>query len=173
MYCSPSGSSAHGIPQEKILEWESSPGNLPNPAIKLGLLHCRRVLYHLSHQVRLNYPLKDPLSKYWCLLRLFGLGLKHTDLGRAHSAHQLLIYVPWDMGEAGRRKRWGEDSSPVTEGTDTDHPSQRGPQQEALGVWLEGGGLGVIGRGGSEHGVVGRMQLGRAGPQRQTVPRTY
>ena len=103
MYCSPSGSSAHGIPQEKILEWESSPGNLPNPAIKLGLLHCRRVLYHLSHQVRLNYPLKDPLSKYWCLLRLFGLGLKHTDLGRAHSAHQLLIYVPWDMGEAGRR----------------------------------------------------------------------
>ena len=61
------------------------------------------VLYHLSHQVCLNYPLKDPLSKYWCLLRLCGLGLKHTDLGRAQSAHQLMIYLPWDMGEAGRR----------------------------------------------------------------------
>ena len=27
-----------------------SPGNLPNPGIKRGLLHCRQILYHLSHQ---------------------------------------------------------------------------------------------------------------------------
>ena len=26
------------------------PGNLPNPGIKPSLLHCRRFLYHLSHQ---------------------------------------------------------------------------------------------------------------------------
>ena len=27
-----------------------SPGDLPNPGIKLGLLHCRQILYHLNHQ---------------------------------------------------------------------------------------------------------------------------
>ena len=27
-----------------------SPGDLPDPGIKLGLLHCRQTLYHLSHQ---------------------------------------------------------------------------------------------------------------------------
>ena len=28
-----------------------SPGYLPNPEIKSGLLHCRQILYCLSHQV--------------------------------------------------------------------------------------------------------------------------
>ena len=28
----------------------SSPGDLPNPGVKLGLLHCRQILNHLSHQ---------------------------------------------------------------------------------------------------------------------------
>ena len=27
-----------------------SPGDLPNPGIEPGLLHCRQTLYHLSHQ---------------------------------------------------------------------------------------------------------------------------
>ena len=27
-----------------------SPGDLPNPGIKPGLLHCRRILYRLSHK---------------------------------------------------------------------------------------------------------------------------
>ena len=27
----------------------SSPGNLPNPGMELGLPHCRQTLYHLSH----------------------------------------------------------------------------------------------------------------------------
>ena len=27
-----------------------SAGDLPNPGIKPGLLHCRQILYHLSHQ---------------------------------------------------------------------------------------------------------------------------
>ena len=26
------------------------PGDLPNPGLNLGLLHCRQILYHLSHQ---------------------------------------------------------------------------------------------------------------------------
>ena len=27
-----------------------TPGDLPDPGIELGLLHCRQLLYHLSHQ---------------------------------------------------------------------------------------------------------------------------
>ena len=45
MDCSPPGSSVHG----------GSPGKntgvgLPNPESNSGLPHCRRILYHLSHQ---------------------------------------------------------------------------------------------------------------------------
>ena len=58
MDCSPPGSSVHGIFQARILELfaisfskgSSLPGDQiqgrPNP----GLLHCRQILYHLSHQ---------------------------------------------------------------------------------------------------------------------------
>ena len=48
----PRGSSVHGILQARRLEWAAfpSPGDLPNPGIKPGLLHCRQILYHLSHQ---------------------------------------------------------------------------------------------------------------------------
>ena len=52
MDCSPSGSSAHGILQARILEWVA----LPSPGIFLTqeaspyLSHCRQILYHLSHQ---------------------------------------------------------------------------------------------------------------------------
>ena len=49
--CSPPGSSVHGISQARVLEWVdisfsrgSSQG--PNP----GLLHCRQILYRLSHR---------------------------------------------------------------------------------------------------------------------------
>ena len=31
-----------------------SPGDLPNLGIKPGLLHCRKILYHLSHQGRIS-----------------------------------------------------------------------------------------------------------------------
>ena len=34
-----------------------SPGDLPNPGIKLNLLHCRKILYHLGHQESPNYRL--------------------------------------------------------------------------------------------------------------------
>ena len=47
------GSSVHGILQARILEWVAMPSSRgvfpiqgPNP----GLLHCRHILYHLSHQ---------------------------------------------------------------------------------------------------------------------------
>ena len=43
----------HGILQARILEWPvSSPGDLPDPGIEPGLLHCRQILYQLSYQGR-------------------------------------------------------------------------------------------------------------------------
>ena len=54
MDCILPGSSVHEILQARILEWvvipfsrgSSPPRDLPT----LGLLHCRQILYHLSHQ---------------------------------------------------------------------------------------------------------------------------
>ena len=34
-----------------------SPGDLPDPGLNPGLLHCRQILYHLSHQGRLLFYL--------------------------------------------------------------------------------------------------------------------
>ena len=50
--CSPLGSSVHGIPQARILEWVaiSFSLSLPNQGFNLGLLQCRQILYCLSHQ---------------------------------------------------------------------------------------------------------------------------
>ena len=55
MDCSPAGSPAHGIFQVRLLEpWNGqpfpSPEDLPNPGMNLGLLYCRLIFYHLSHQ---------------------------------------------------------------------------------------------------------------------------
>ena len=58
MDCSLPGSSVHGIFQARVLEWAaiSSPGDLPDQELNLGLPHCRQMLYHLSHQ---GSPEKD------------------------------------------------------------------------------------------------------------------
>ena len=47
--CSLPGSSVHGILQASGLPFPF-PGNLSDPGIKPGLLHCRQILYHLNHQ---------------------------------------------------------------------------------------------------------------------------
>ena len=46
------GSSVCWISQARILEWvlSPSPGDLPDPGIEPGLLHCRQILYPLRHQ---------------------------------------------------------------------------------------------------------------------------
>ena len=52
MDCSPPGSSVHGI-LPKIAGVGSHsllPGVFPTEGLNPGLLHCRRILYHLSHQ---------------------------------------------------------------------------------------------------------------------------
>ena len=53
--CSPPGSSVHGILQARILEWVAIPFSrefFPTQESNPGLLHCREILYHLSHPGR-------------------------------------------------------------------------------------------------------------------------
>ena len=51
MNCSPPGSSVHGILQAGTLELVAVPfqGILLTQGSNLDLLHCRQVVYHLSH----------------------------------------------------------------------------------------------------------------------------
>ena len=75
MDCSPPGSSVHGILQARILEWVPfpSPGIFPTQGLIPGLLHCRQILYCLSHQGKLenegtficNMPLSSVFYCYW------------------------------------------------------------------------------------------------------------
>ena len=64
MDCSLTNSLVHGISQAKILEWVaisfSRGSSQPKDQIQVsyiagGLLHCRQILYRLSHQGRLYY----------------------------------------------------------------------------------------------------------------------
>ena len=51
--CSLPGSSVQGILQARILEWvamPSSQGIFPTQGSNPGLLHCRQILYQLSHK---------------------------------------------------------------------------------------------------------------------------
>ena len=52
MDCSPSGSSAHGILQARILQWVALPSSRVSsqPRDQTPDLHCRQILYCLSHQ---------------------------------------------------------------------------------------------------------------------------
>ena len=53
MDCSPPGSSVHGILQARILGvgyHSLLQGIFPTQGSNLGLLHCKQILYHLSHQ---------------------------------------------------------------------------------------------------------------------------
>ena len=57
--CSPPGSSIHGISQAKILEWVAisfSRGSSRRRDLKLGLLHCRQILYLLLKGAGLVCP---------------------------------------------------------------------------------------------------------------------
>ena len=56
--CSLPGSSVHRIFQARIQEWvaisSSRASSQPRDCTNPGLLHCRQILYHLSHQGRLQ-----------------------------------------------------------------------------------------------------------------------
>ena len=60
MDCSPLGSSVLEIFQARIPEWVDHSllqGIFPTQGLGPGLLHCRQILYHLSHQFELYYNL--------------------------------------------------------------------------------------------------------------------
>ena len=63
MDCRLPGSSVHGILQARILEWVAmlfSRGIFPIQGLNLDLLHCRWILYHLSHrEVFIAIPLSS------------------------------------------------------------------------------------------------------------------
>ena len=46
------GSSVHGILQARLLEWVVIPfyRDFLTQGLNLGILHCRQIIYHLSHQ---------------------------------------------------------------------------------------------------------------------------
>ena len=67
MYCSPPGSSVFEIFQARILEWVAHSllqGTFPTQGLGPGLLHCRQILYHLSHQFALYYNLLSLKEHY-------------------------------------------------------------------------------------------------------------
>ena len=72
---SPPGSSVHGILQARILEWVAMPSSRWSSQhrdwthVCLHLLHCKWILYHLSH---LGSP-KFSIAQYEILWR-FGMG---------------------------------------------------------------------------------------------------
>ena len=51
--CNPMDYTVHGILQARILEWVAIPfsrGIFPTQGMNPGLLHCRQILYQLSHE---------------------------------------------------------------------------------------------------------------------------
>ena len=82
--CSPPGSSVHGILQARILEWvaTSSPGDLPNPGIKLpslaspalaGMYHCAtwKASYSATHQPKSSLRIVSGFTESPCLWSTF------------------------------------------------------------------------------------------------------
>ena len=56
----------------RIVEWVAfpSPGELPDPGIEWGLLHCRQILYQLSFQ-------RSPIVLFVCLFFFLNEGYFH------------------------------------------------------------------------------------------------
>ena len=71
--CSLPGSSVHGILQagyQSGLPFPS-PGDLSDPGSSLGLLHCRQILYHLSHPGSPNRNIASQTYREACFLFSF------------------------------------------------------------------------------------------------------
>ena len=64
--CSPPGSSVHGILQARILEWVAISFSRGSSWLRDQTLHCRQILYCLSHQGRPLTPSLCYISWYNC-----------------------------------------------------------------------------------------------------------
>ena len=113
--CSPQGSSVHGILQARILEWVAisfSRGSSGTQGLKLGLLNCRQIPYHLSHQgspfVSLacvnNNPGQRQLLLHELIWRRKCLPTPVFLPGESHGQRNLLGYSPW--GHKRVRHNW-------------------------------------------------------------------
>ena len=73
----------------EILDYlkEPSPGDLPDPGIHPGLLHCRRILYHLSHQG--NFPGRESLCYFPINSILLAAGITFNSV--------LINGLTWDL----------------------------------------------------------------------------
>ena len=69
MDCGPSGSSVHGISQAGILEWVAISSSGGSSWLTQGsnssLLHCRQILYHLSHCTEIYLLINICMQTYW------------------------------------------------------------------------------------------------------------
>ena len=78
----------------------SSPGNLPNMAqgLNLDLLHCKQILYHLSHQGSPNEPYNTPSKE---VIRTTSLAIHDKSLlidklvVVQSLSHVRLFVIPW------------------------------------------------------------------------------
>ena len=91
MDCSPPGTPVHGILQATILKWVAISFSR---GLKLGLLHCRQILYHLSHQKSLR---STGVSSHSLLHSIFptqglNLGLPHCRQILYYLSHQEALY---------------------------------------------------------------------------------
>ena len=93
MDCSPLGSSVHGILQARILEWVAIPfyrGFLLTKGTNPDHLHCRQILYCLSHQGSSKNTRVDSHLLLWgfFLTQWLNLGLLHCRWILYHLNHQ-------------------------------------------------------------------------------------
>ena len=67
--CSPPGSSVPGILQARILEWVAMCffRGSSHPGLNLVLLHCRQILYHVSHHTQTTIHLALQQKAPCCL----------------------------------------------------------------------------------------------------------
>ena len=72
MHCGPPGSSVHG-PLQSVLEWVAIPFSRGSPTqgSNPGLLHCRQILYHLSHQGKTWFQQGEIVNLPWYYFNTF------------------------------------------------------------------------------------------------------
>ena len=73
--CSLPGFSVHGMLQARILEWVAIPFSRGS---NLSLLHCRQILYHVSHQESLM--IRNVENLFMCLLVIYISSLKKISI---------------------------------------------------------------------------------------------
>ena len=102
--CDPMDYTVHVILQARILQWVAFPfsrGIFPTQGLNPGLLHCRQILYQLSHQgsPRIVEWVAYPFSRGSSRLRnRTGVGLPHCRrffTNWAIREAQIRIYVPY------------------------------------------------------------------------------